>query len=59
MAKESAKRIENSMRTLEAIEIIRLSARDSQAFVLALSEPTPVNERLLETIRRYREATGR
>ena len=59
MTEERQKRIENlSMRTPEADEIIRLSAGDSQALVLALLEPTPVNERLRETIKRYREATG-
>jgi len=59
MTEERQKRIENlSMHTPEADEIIRLSAGDSQALVLALSEPMPVNERLRETIKRYREATG-
>lgn len=59
MTEERQKRIENlSRRTPEADEIIRLSAGDSQALVLALSEQTPVNERLRETIKRYREATG-
>jgi hypothetical protein len=33
-------------------------ASDAQAFVLTLSKPTPVNERLRETIRHYREAIG-
>jgi uncharacterized protein (DUF1778 family) len=46
------------MPTPEAGEMIKLSARDSQAFVLALSEPTLVNEHLRETIWRCREETG-
>ena len=37
---------------------IRLSARDTQAFVQALLEPAPVNERLRETVQRYWEAIG-
>jgi Protein of unknown function (DUF1778) len=36
---------------------IELSVRDSRAFVDALSNPKPVNDRLRETVRRYREAT--
>jgi uncharacterized protein (DUF1778 family) len=34
-----------------------LSARDSEAFADALLNPKPVNDRLRETVRRYREAT--
>jgi hypothetical protein len=37
---------------------IKLPARDTHAFVRALLESTPVNERLRETVRRYQEATG-
>lgn len=37
---------------------LELSVRDSQAFVDALLNPKPVNDRLRETVRRYREATG-
>ncbi len=37
---------------------IKLSARDTQAFVQAILEPVPVNQRLRETVQRYREATG-
>ena len=36
---------------------LELSVRDSEAFVAALLNPTPVNGRLRETVRRYREAT--
>ncbi|WP_442583829.1 DUF1778 domain-containing protein [Mesorhizobium sp. ASY16-5R] len=35
-----------------------LSIRDSQVFVDALINPQPVNDRLRETVRRYRKATG-
>jgi uncharacterized protein (DUF1778 family) len=57
MGDDGARQIENpSMRMPEADEMIRLSARDAQAFVLALSASMPVNERLRQTIRRYREA---
>ena len=37
---------------------LNLSIQDSQAFVEALLNPKPVNDRLRETVRRYREATG-
>jgi uncharacterized protein (DUF1778 family) len=37
---------------------LNLSVRDSKAFVEALLNPKPVNDRLRETVRRYREATG-
>ncbi|WP_372056207.1 hypothetical protein P7L74_11085 [Tistrella mobilis] len=35
-----------------------LSLRDGEAFVRALTEPQPVNDRLMDTIRRYRQRTG-
>jgi uncharacterized protein (DUF1778 family) len=37
---------------------LNLSVQDSQAFVEALLNPKPVNDRLRETVRRYREANG-
>ncbi len=45
-------------RAIEEHEQLELSARDSEAFVEALLRPKPVNSRLSETVRRYREATG-
>jgi uncharacterized protein (DUF1778 family) len=36
---------------------LELSVRDSQAFVAALLNPKPVNDRLRDTVRRYREST--
>ena len=45
-------------RVIEDYQRIDLSLRDSQAFVEALLNPKPVNDRLRETIRRYRETTG-
>lgn len=39
-------------------EHLDLSQSDSRAFVEALTNPQPVNERLRETIRRYRQAVG-
>ena len=43
--------------TLEHLEskLLRLSSRDTQAFVETLLNPPPVNDRMRETIRRYRE----
>jgi uncharacterized protein (DUF1778 family) len=37
---------------------VELTVRDSQVFVAALLEPQPVNQRLQETVRLYREAKG-
>jgi uncharacterized protein (DUF1778 family) len=45
-------------RAINEHQQIELSVRDSQAFVDALLNPKPVNDRLRETVRRYREATG-
>jgi uncharacterized protein (DUF1778 family) len=45
-------------RAIEEHRQLQLSVRDSQAFVEALLNPKPVNDRLRETVRRYREATG-
>lgn len=45
-------------RAIEEHQILDLSLQDSQAFVDALLEPAPVNDRLRDTIRRYRQRTG-
>src|SRR5277367_5378049 len=45
-------------RAIEEHNQLSLSVRDSEAFVDALLRPQPVNERLRDTVRRYREATG-
>ena len=45
-------------RAIDEHQRLELSVRDSQAFVEALIEPQPVNERLSDTVRRYRERTG-
>ncbi len=45
-------------RAIEAHQQLELSVRDSEAFVDALLNPKPVNDRLRETVSRYREATG-
>lgn len=45
-------------RAIEEHQRLDLSVRDSQAFVEALLRPKPVNERLRETVSRYRRATG-
>jgi len=49
---------EAARRTVEDHHWLELSVRDGQAFVAALLAPQPVNERLRETIRRYRDVTG-
>ncbi|RTL81047.1 MAG: DUF1778 domain-containing protein [Hyphomicrobiales bacterium] len=45
-------------RAIEEHEILNLSLRNSHAFVEALLEPAPVNDRLRDTIRRYCQRTG-
>ncbi len=45
-------------RAIEQHQQLDLSARDSRAFVEALLNPKPVNDRLRDTVRRYRGATG-
>ena len=45
-------------RAIEDHQRLDLSVRDSQAFVEALLNPQPVNDRLRDTVRRYREETG-
>jgi len=45
-------------RAIEEHQQLELSVRDSRAFVEALLNPKPVNDRLRNTIRRYRQATG-
>lgn len=45
-------------RTVEAHEVIVLSAADSRAFVDALLNPPQVNSRLRDSVRRYRAKSG-
>jgi uncharacterized protein (DUF1778 family) len=45
-------------RVIEDHQRLHLSLRDSQAFVDALLNPQPVNDRLRETVRRYRDMAG-
>src|SRR3984885_12879388 len=45
-------------RAIEEHHQLALSVRDSEAFVDALINPRPVNDRLQDTVRRYRERTG-
>lgn len=49
---------EAARRTIEEHRRLELSVRDSEAFVAALLNPKPVNRRLRDTVRRYRETTG-
>jgi uncharacterized protein (DUF1778 family) len=49
---------EAARRAIEEHQRLDLSLRDSRAFVEALVNPAPVNSRLRETVRRYREKTG-
>jgi uncharacterized protein (DUF1778 family) len=45
-------------RAIEEHHQLSLSMRDSEAFVDALLNPAPVNDRLRDTVRRYRERAG-
>ncbi len=45
-------------RAIEEHSQLTLSMRDSEAFVHALLNPEPVNDRLRDTVRRYRARTG-
>lgn len=45
-------------RAIEEHNLLTLSVRDSEAFVDALLNPRPVNNRLRDTVHRYRERTG-
>ena len=49
---------EAARRAIEEHQRLDLSVRDSQAFVDALINPRPVSDRLRDTVRRYRRATG-
>jgi uncharacterized protein (DUF1778 family) len=49
---------EAARRAIEEHQQLALSVRDSEAFVGALLNPKPVNDRLRDTVRRYRGATG-
>ncbi len=45
-------------RAIEEHSQLALSVRDSEAFVDALLNPKPVNDRLRDTVRRYRQRAG-
>jgi len=45
-------------RAIEEHSQLSLSVRDSETFVAALLNPAPVNDRLRDTVRRYREKAG-
>ena len=49
---------EAARRTIEDHQRLDLTVRDQQAFVAALLHPKPVNDRLRDTVRRYRALTG-
>lgn len=49
---------EAARRAIEEHQRLDLSLRDSETFVHALINPQPVNDRLRDTVRRYRQATG-
>ena len=49
---------EAARRAIEEHQRLDLSVSDSEAFVEALLNPQPVNDRLRDTVRRYRQITA-
>jgi uncharacterized protein (DUF1778 family) len=49
---------EAARRAMDERKRLDLSRRDGEAFVRALLEPEPVNDRLRDTVRRYRDIKG-
>jgi len=49
---------EAARRAIDEHQRIDLSVRDSEAFVDAMLNPQPVNDRLRDTVRLYRQVTG-
>ena len=49
---------EAARQVIEAQQRLELSVQDSRAFVQALLNAAPANDRLRETVRRYRDSTG-
>ena len=49
---------EAARRAIEEHQRLNLSLRDSETFVEALLNPQPANDRLRDTVRRYRQVTG-
>ncbi len=49
---------EEALRAIEDDGRLDLSMRDSAVFVEALLNPQPVNDRMRDTVRRYRRQTG-
>lgn len=49
---------EAAQKAIEDHQRIKLTIKDAEAFVEALLNPKPVNDRLRKTIIRYRRATG-
>lgn len=45
-------------RTVEAHDLVVFSAAESRAFVDALLDPPPINDRLRDSVRRHRTMTG-
>ena len=45
-------------RTVDAHDLMVLSAADSRAFVDALLDPPPISDRLRDSVRRHRAMTG-
>ena len=49
---------EAARKAIDEHQRLDLSIRDSEVFIDALVNPKPVNDRLRDTVRRYRQATG-
>ncbi|WP_245436107.1 DUF1778 domain-containing protein [Mesorhizobium tamadayense] len=58
MAKNTKGSTREEKLSIEDQRDLDLSANDRRVFVEALINPRPVNERLRDTVRSYRDATG-
>lgn len=51
--------LDAARQTIRNDQVLTITARDSRAFVQALLDPPPVNDRLRTTVRRYRASMAR
>ncbi|RUW29007.1 DUF1778 domain-containing protein [Mesorhizobium sp. M1E.F.Ca.ET.041.01.1.1] len=58
MTKNATGSMQEEKLSIEDQRRLDLSVNDCRVFVEALVNPRPVNDRLCDTVRRHREATG-
>ncbi|MBF0621293.1 MAG: DUF1778 domain-containing protein [Magnetococcales bacterium] len=47
--------LEKARRVIQERDVIRLSSRDHDAFMEAINNPAPPNEKLIKAVKNYRE----